>query len=450
MPADSRVAFVAGFRGELTARQFEEIVPSSEWSYLPQTCSSWPFLNVNQRRALVVLFDIYSERVFDCSRIGVCVRSLAEAGWKRLVRDLLVEGPKRRPLLPVNIMYSLYAAAAVARPDTCPMPAWTAIEEKERRRPPPHVDFITFVALLSAVAVCWRRGRATVAMAETSVEARSALPAMLHALSLSACAEADGEQRLSQRQVNRPSQQQGPKLRMWELMSGQGSEEEEQARKPATPARARMKRPSAAAAAGASVTAASTISPAQPLANASVEAVDVEAGEVEAEVEAADAEAEEAEAELTVVLDTARPRQPHPSAAYHPEFAGATRTPMTPAAPPGGSSLETDDGSDEASSIDLDTQLVNSGRDALAAERRVAAMGGTPPPPHTASPWLARAKMSLAPETGRQCNVRVGPPYAMTACAKVGSDASPYTVTATCHSLISSFRGFERGHSHRP
>ena len=218
----SRSQFLAGFHETgFNARHFEEIVPSEDWALLPQACTAWTSLTDGQRRALVVLFDVYAERIFDPAS-DVPVRTLSETGWRRVVRDLLVEGPKRRPLLPLHVMYSLHAAAAVARPGSCPMPAWTPLERSAARRPPSHCDFVAFVSLLSAVAMTWRDERSNVLLlGRGSVEqttTTAALPDMLHTVALSNNDAAEAEARLTSRQIHRVTPRSGPKLKLWELL----------------------------------------------------------------------------------------------------------------------------------------------------------------------------------------------------------------------------------------
>ena len=202
----------------------DEIIPSCEWSSLSE-CAGWPALTVGQQRSIVVLFDVYSERMWD-PRSDVPVRTLTEKGWKRAVRDILVEGPKRRPLLPLQSLYSLYKTAATERPSTCPMPAWTPVENATMRHPPLHLDFIALVILLSTVADAWKKlqsplvGLLQPGAADLGPDANgpSSLGEMLHTISIAICDAAEAEGRLASRQIHRATPRAGPKLKLWDFL----------------------------------------------------------------------------------------------------------------------------------------------------------------------------------------------------------------------------------------
>ena len=150
MPIDARQTMLASFHHDVSAHNIDELIPPEDYERLPE---SWAELSSGQQRGLVTLFDVYSERLWDQYSPIAGVRSLTETGWRRCVRDLFVHGPKLQPMVPFHLTYSLYKKAALARPESCPMPAFSKRERKEATRtPPPHVDFVGFISLLSTVA----------------------------------------------------------------------------------------------------------------------------------------------------------------------------------------------------------------------------------------------------------------------------------------------------------
>ena len=87
----ARPSLLASFGYELNSENFDELLPESDWARLPPAFTS---LGLNQQRSLLVLFDVYSDRLWDAvAHTGV--RSLTESAWGHCVRDLLVHGPRR-------------------------------------------------------------------------------------------------------------------------------------------------------------------------------------------------------------------------------------------------------------------------------------------------------------------------------------------------------------------
>ena len=205
--------------------------------------SSWVSLSASQQRALLVLFDVYSDRLWgSVSGIGSGVRSMKEPMWRRFARDLLRQGPNRAPLLPWHVMWKMYPAAASDRPLVCPVPAFTVMDKREKlAQTGTHVDFLGFVEMLGAIATVWWRqtGGGTlpsdpatsrhgmhphpVLLADdepssTSASAESAaLPAMLEVISCAAD-HREVEILLSERQVSRATNKLRPRLILWDLL----------------------------------------------------------------------------------------------------------------------------------------------------------------------------------------------------------------------------------------
>lgn len=208
-----------GPRAGFSSRVIEEIVATHEYDSLAIICAAWANLSTGQQSALLVLFDMYADRLWDGSR---AVRSLTEANWRQLVRDLMLplvkdESKPSRCCVPVGIsrMYGLYDCVAVIWPQKCPDPQWAAVGTQVARRTTlAHVSFPAFVRLLEELAQRWFSQVGDPRQA-------AALPELLHTIACVTAHDKAAVARLAQRQVDRQSfavSRQVPKLRLWDLL----------------------------------------------------------------------------------------------------------------------------------------------------------------------------------------------------------------------------------------
>ena len=234
---DARHELLASFHHELAEQNLDELFPAKDYERLPE---SWHHLGSGQQRSLVTLFDVYSERLWDQHSPVMGVRSLTEAGWRRCVRDLFVAGPRLSPMVPINAAYGLYKNVATSRPASCPMPAFSKRECKEAlQQPPPHVDFIGFVQLFCTVAEELRK-RGVHPPSTEPANLNGALASMLHLVAAGAF-HPDAEEKMEQRQVNRPMAWPGrPRVQLWDLLMADDEGDEHGASSPqATPKKAK-------------------------------------------------------------------------------------------------------------------------------------------------------------------------------------------------------------------
>ena len=196
------------------------MMPAGEWESLPDVCgTAWSDLTSGQQRALVILFDTYAERVDEHTS---AFRSLTEASWRRFVLEVMRTGPKRLPLLPINLMHELHAAASCSRPAR---EAPFAINRARVHRGDTalHLDFGGFVELLAAVAECWRGQQACAGLTATAAagtKPAAALAALLHEVACTAF-ETEMEDKITRRLGDRPptaTATGSPQMKLWDLL----------------------------------------------------------------------------------------------------------------------------------------------------------------------------------------------------------------------------------------
>ena len=114
---ETRDAFLQSFHHELSPSNLNELLPAEQFTALRASpAAGWNSLSLGQQQALLVLFDVYADRLWDRSRFCVAVRSLTEQGWRRCARDLFAHGVRRVPLLPLSTVHGMYRAVKAKRP----------------------------------------------------------------------------------------------------------------------------------------------------------------------------------------------------------------------------------------------------------------------------------------------------------------------------------------------
>ena len=224
--AAQRMALLASFPpGTFSKPNFDELVPFDQYQAL-NDISSWVALSLGQQRSIVVLFDLYSDRVgLAGGPTGECMRSLLKDGYRILCDDLFgIRGAQRTPLLTKRAFEEVYTQHAKERPPQCEPPAFT--KETHAEETAQHVDVVGFVSILTSIAQSWRR---TVGQPLGPL----GLAALLSQIVASGEQTWGWEARLAERQINRVRTPWTgrPKLNIWDMLLE--DEEEEGGRAPA-------------------------------------------------------------------------------------------------------------------------------------------------------------------------------------------------------------------------
>lgn len=180
----------------------------------PQKLSNTYGIDARQLHCVRTIFAVYAERVFQGQPPSKLIFSLSREGWLRLCRDLLRGGVAGVHLLPGRQLAQLYMSYAQPRADCFQRADFkVGISFRMLDLNSLHLNFDSFIELLTAVATRWSQMRRRIM---PRADQRTALSDMLHEAANSSLHRPECESTIARRQYNKDGSMQT--VRLWELL----------------------------------------------------------------------------------------------------------------------------------------------------------------------------------------------------------------------------------------